>query len=105
MILFAQSLFAALPCEMQEPKPVMAFDDMAGMDCAQKDNPNACLQQCTVADQSTNHVQVAVAPLQLGAALTVAIADGQPIPPTFSLVHSVHAPDPPPAIRFCSLQL
>lgn len=105
MLLFAQSLFAALPCQMPDQKPAMAFDDMAGMDCAQKDNPNACLQQCTVADQSTNHVQVAVAPLPLDAALTVAIADCQSIPQKFPLVHSVHSPDPPASIRFCSLQL
>lgn len=105
MLLFAQSLFAALPCQMPDQKPAMAFDDMAGMDCAQKNNPNACLQQCTVADQSTNHVEVAVAPLPLDAGLTIAIADIELIPPTFPLVHFVHSPDPPPSIRFCSFQL
>ena len=105
MLLLALSLFAALPCQMPDSRAAMAFDDMAGMDCAQKDNPNACLQQCTVADQSTNHVQVAVAPLALDAALTVAIADCQSVPQTFPLVHSFHSPDPPPSIRFCSLQL
>ena len=105
MLLFAQSLFAALPCQMPDEKPAMAFSDMAGMDCAEKGNPNACLQQCTVADQNTTHVQVAVAAMPLLAALTIPVADREANPPAFPVVHSVHSPDPPPSIRFCSLQL
>jgi hypothetical protein len=105
MLLFAQSLFAALPCQVPDRNPAMAFDDMAGMDCAQKGNPNACLQQCVGGDQSASHVQFAVAPMPLLAALILPVADPQVIPPSFTVAHSVHSPDPPPSIRFCSLQL
>jgi hypothetical protein len=105
MLLFGQSLSAALPCQMPEHKPAMALDDMAGMDCAQKGNPNSCLQQCTGADQSSNHVQVAFADLSQVAVLTVPVAVDRAVasqPPPVCLAHS---PDPPPSIRFCSLQL
>ncbi len=105
MLLFGQSLSAALPCQMPDQKPAMAFSDMSGMDCAQKANPNACLQQYVSADQSLNHVQVAFADMSQVAALTVPFALDRAVaspPPPVSLAHS---PDPPPSIRFCSLQL
>ena len=105
MLLFAQSLLAAAPCQVPEQKPAMAFTDMADMDCAMKFNPNACLQQYVAADQSSSQVQVAVAATPAPAALTVTIVDCEAIPPAFQVVHSVHSPDPPPSIRFCSFQL
>jgi hypothetical protein len=93
-------------CASPAATPAMAFnEDMAGMECDPNGNPNACLQQCIGADQSTNHVQVAVAAMPLLDALTLPVADRQIICPAFPIIHSVHSPDPPPAIRFCSLQL
>ena len=105
MLLFAQSLFAALPCQMSGQGPAMAFTDMAGMECAQKGNPNACLQQCTIADQSTTHFQVAIAVTPLVAALIVPLADRQVILHGVAAARPIHFPDPPPSIRFCSFQL
>lgn len=105
MLLFAQSLFAALPCQMPAQNPAMAFTDMAGMDCAEKANPNACLQQCMADDQSTVQVQIAIAAVPAPAALTLpAVLDSGVAIPGIVIVVS-RSPDPPPSIRFCSFQL
>jgi hypothetical protein len=105
MLLFAQSLYAAQPCQMPAHDPAMAFTDMAGMDCDNMGTPNACLQQCTADDQSTGQPQVAVAVMPVLPALTVPLS----IDPAAALPESVivlaHSPDPPHAIRFCSFQL
>ncbi len=105
MLLFGQSLAAVLPCQMPEQKPAMAFSDMAGMDCAGKGNPNACLQQCIGADQSTNHVQVGFAGIPQVAILTVPVAVSRVIAPALPADYLAHSPDPPSSIRFCSFQL
>ena len=105
MLLFAQSLFAALPCAMAQPEPAMAFDDMADMDCATKGNPNACLQQYTATDQSAGHVQIAVAEMPRTANLVVPIADCRLIMRNPLVDHFAHSPDPPASIRFCSFQI
>jgi hypothetical protein len=105
MLLFAQSLFAALPCQMPEQKPGMAFEDMEGMDCAQKVNPNACLQQYVGGDQSTNHVHPGIADMSGLAVLTVPLADRRAAQLVFRAVCLAHSPDPPPSIRFCSFQI
>jgi hypothetical protein len=90
---------------MPDQKPAMAFEDMAGMDCAAKVNPNACLQQYVGADQSASHVQVAVAAMPPPPVLTITVAGCQAILPAFQVVYSAHSPDPPPSIRFCSFQI
>lgn len=105
MLLFGQSLSAALPCQMPDRKPAMAFEDMADMDCAQKVNPNACLQQYVGADQSTNHVQPGIADMSGLAVLTVPLADSGAAQPVFLPACLAHSPDPPLSIRFCSFQL
>jgi hypothetical protein len=105
MLLFAQSLYAAQPCQMPAHEPAMAFTDMADMDCGNMVTPNACLQHCTADDQSTGQAPVAVADVPVLPVLTVPIA----IDPAAALPGSVillaHSPDPPCAIRFCSFQL
>ena len=83
----------------------MAFDGMADMDCAAKNNPNACLQQYVGADQSTNHVQVVIADMSGVAVLTVRLADNCAAPPVFRAGTLARSPDPPPSIRFCSFQI
>ncbi|MEO8004972.1 MAG: hypothetical protein ABI771_08710 [Betaproteobacteria bacterium] len=105
MLLFAQSLSAAQPCQMSEQKPAMAFGDMAGMDCAEKGNPNACLLQCIGTDQNTNHVPVGIADVRRITVLTVTIADSRDVPPAIPVVRPAHSTDPPPTIRFCSFQI
>jgi hypothetical protein len=105
MLLFGQSLSAALPCQMPDQTAAMAFEDMAGMDCAQKVNPNACLQQYVGADQSTNHVQAGIADMSRLAVLTVQLADIGAALPVFRAARLAHSPDPPPSIRFCSFQI
>ena len=105
MLLFAQSLSAALPCQMSEQKPAMAFSDMAGMDCGEKGNPNACLLQCVGTDQSTNHLQVGIADVRRMVVLTVIVVDSRGVPPALPVIRLAHSPDPPPSIRFCSFQI
>jgi hypothetical protein len=105
MLLFAQSLSSALPCQMPDQKPAMAFEDMSDMDCAQKGNPNGCLQQYTAADQSAGHVQVGVAEMPRLSGLVVPVAGCHAILRTAPAVCLAHSPDPPPSIRFCSFQI
>lgn len=105
MLLFAQSLYAAQPCEMPVHEPEMAFNDMAGMDCEKMGSPNTCLQHCTAGDQTSGQAQVAVAemPALVVLIVPVAIDCAATLPDAATSVS--HSPDPPPSIRFCSFQL
>jgi hypothetical protein len=84
----------------------MAFDeDMAGMDCAQEGNPNACLQQCTANDQSTGQNQIFVAEIpQAGVLVVITLVDFT-VRLSKSVINLGHPPGPPPSIRFCSFQI
>jgi hypothetical protein len=106
MLLFGQSLSVALPCQMPDQTAAMAFEDMGDMDCAQKGNPNACLQQYVGADQSTSHhVQAGIADVSQIAVLIVQLPDIGAALPVFRAASLAHSPDPPPSIRFCSFQI
>jgi hypothetical protein len=110
MLLFAQSLYAAQPCQMPVHEPAMAFSDMQNSDmqsmgCHANGNINACLQQCTADDQSTAQVQIAVAVAPAAAVLTLPVVlDARDKLPDTVIVLA-RSPDPPPSIRFCSFQI
>jgi hypothetical protein len=103
---FAQAIGIAHACIEAAPSPTMAFTqtDHEG-DCGKSVNQNACLQQCTAGDQSSAQVQVAVAAMPAIAVLTVPVAPDRGACPAITLASLAHSPDPPPSIRFCSLQL
>ena len=105
MLLFAQSLYAAQPCRMPIHEPAIAFNDMQDMGCHQKGSFNTCLQQCTADSQSTSQVQVAIVGMPTVPVLTVPVTldSGARLPDVVIVL--ARSPDPPPSIRFCSLQL
>jgi hypothetical protein len=106
VLLFGQAVGISQACSTPSATPAMAFsDDMAGMDCANKVNPNACLQQCTAGDQSSSHVQIAVAEMPRLVVLTVATAFQSTASLSESVLSLAHSSGPPPSIRFCSFQL
>lgn len=105
MLLFAQSLYAAQPCEMAIHEPAMAFSDMQDMGCHQKGSVNACLQQCTADNQSTSQLQVAVAEMPALPALTVSTVLDSGARFLDAVIVLARPPDPPASIRFCSFQL
>lgn len=105
-MLFAQAIGVAQACVEATRSPTMAF---AGANheggCDNTVNQNACLQQYTAGDQSSAQVQIAVAPMPAFAVLTVPVAPERGACPAVTLASLTHSPDPPPSIRFCSLQL
>jgi len=105
-MLFAQAIGVSQACVEAEHSPAMAFtqSDHDG-DCGKTVNQNACLQQCTVGDQSSAQVQVAVAAMPGIQGLTVPVSPDAVVRPALTLVSLSHSPDPPPSIRFCSFQL
>lgn len=105
LLLFAQSLYAVQPCAMPIHEPEMAFNDMAGMDCGKMGSANNCLQQCQAGDQTAGHPQVVAAemPALVVLRLPLAFESAVSVPQTATAI--AHSPDPPPSIRFCSLQL
>jgi hypothetical protein len=104
-LLFAQAIGMANACVGAALSPTMAYGEIAGMDCAEKGNPNACLQQCMADDQNTAQVQVAVAVISAPAALTLPLAIDSDIAIPDIVLVLARSPDPPPSIRFCSFQL
>lgn len=105
-LLFAQSLYAAQPCQMPMHEPAKAFGDMKDMDCGKAVMPNACLQHCTAGDQgSAGDIQPAAAAMPAMAVLTLPAEIDRAAAPTAPVDLLARSPDPPPTIRFCSFQL
>jgi hypothetical protein len=105
-MLFAQAVGVAQTCSIAAHSPAVAFaptDHDGG--CGKTVNRNACLQQCTAGDQNTSQIQIAVAEMPTLTVLTVPAArevSGM-LPDAVQIL--ARSPDPPPSIRFCSLQL
>jgi len=105
-MLFAQLVNAGQACVMPALSPAMAFAnaDQHG-DCAQRVNPNSCLQQSTATDQSFSQAEFPV----LGMPDVVVLTLPRELVATTSYVVATAVPhrstDPPLSIRFCSFQL
>jgi hypothetical protein len=105
-LLFAQAAGVARACTSPDATPAMAFaDNMEGRDCEGMGSKNLCLQQCNAGDQSTHPAQASVALPPDFPVLTVPVTPDPIAVVAFGLCHTVHSPDPPPALRFCSFQL
>ena len=105
-MLFAQLVNAGQACVVPVLSPAMAFAQADhDSNCAERVNPNSCLQQATATDQSFSqadlpalgmpNVAVITLPRELVVATSYVVATAVP--------H--RSADPPLAIRFCSFQL
>ena len=105
-MLFAQAIGVAQACIEATQSPAMAFADANHEGgCDKTVNQNACLQQYVAGDQINVQIQAAVAEIPK---LAVLIVPSAPDPGTGlaeAACFPVRSPDPPPSIRFCSLQL
>jgi hypothetical protein len=104
MLLFAQSLYAAQPCKLLVHEPARAVADMP--DCHKKPTTqNACLQQCTLGNQSSAQIEIVVAPMPALAVLSVPVTPDSGAGLAIPRATLARSPDPPSSIRFCSLQI
>lgn len=104
-MLFAQSVNAGQACVVPALSPAMAFAQVHDSDCANRVNPNSCLQQATATDQSFTQGELPA----LGMPNVVVLTLPRELVATTSYIVATTVPprstDPPRSIRFCSFQL
>ncbi|HXF15619.1 MAG TPA: hypothetical protein VN496_01370 [Burkholderiales bacterium] len=106
VMVFAQVANASQSCVAPEMSPIMAFSqDKQDDHCHKGVNPNSCLQQANASDQSLDHAQTPVFATSSVAILVLPWATDCAVPGAVLTAASSPTTDPPPLIRFCSLQL
>jgi hypothetical protein len=106
VMLFAQVINAANACVAPALSPAMAFANTGDNGhCNKAINGNSCLQQYTATDQSSNHPEVPALAASDIAVLTLPREAPATVVPRISTAVPHRATDPPPSVRFCSLQI
>lgn len=103
---FAQAIGVAQACVEATQSPAMAFADANHEGgCDKTLNQNACLQQYVAGDQINVEIQAAVVEIPRLAVLIIPSAPDPGAELAEAACFPARSPDPPPSIRFCSLQL
>src|SRR4051812_22138328 len=106
VMVFAQVANASQSCVAPGMSPVMAFSqDQHDDHCHKGVNPNSCLQQANASDQSLDHAQTPVFAASSVAILVLLWDTDCAVAGAVLTAASSPTTDPPPLIRFCSLQL